>query len=79
MSGVDAGVRHLFAHRNYRLFFAGQSVSLTGAWTQQVARLGSVLRLTGDFFVGVIQSSCSPSCSSVSNALLPTSCRGART
>jgi hypothetical protein len=26
-----------FAHRNFRLFFAGQTVSLIGTWMQQVA------------------------------------------
>ena len=26
-----------FKHRNYRLFFAGQGVSLTGTWMQNVA------------------------------------------
>ncbi len=34
-------------HRNFRLFFAGQSVSLTGTWMQSVAQSWLVYRLTG--------------------------------
>lgn len=34
-------------HRNYRLFFGGQLVSLTGTWMQSVAQGWLVLRLTG--------------------------------
>ena len=46
----------VFAHRNYRLFFAGQSVSLTGTWMQQVAQAWLVLGLTGDpLALGIIQ------------------------
>ena len=33
--------------RNYRLFFAGQLVSLTGTWMQSVAQAWLVYRLTG--------------------------------
>lgn len=33
-------------HRNYRLYFCGQSVSLLGSWTQQVALGWLVYRLT---------------------------------
>jgi MFS family permease len=33
-------------HRNYRLFFAGQLISLTGTWMQSVAQGWLVLRLT---------------------------------
>jgi len=36
-----------FRHRNYRLFFAGQLVSLVGTWTQTVAQTWLVYRLTG--------------------------------
>jgi MFS family permease len=36
-----------FRHRNYRLFFAGQLVSLIGTWTQSVAQIWLVYRLTG--------------------------------
>lgn len=34
-------------HRNYRLFFIGQLISLTGTWMQSVALGWLVLRLTG--------------------------------
>jgi MFS family permease len=34
-------------HRNYRLFFSGQLVSLVGTWMQQVAEAWLVYRLTG--------------------------------
>jgi MFS family permease len=35
------------SHRNYRLFFAGQSVSLVGTWLTRVATSWLVYRLTG--------------------------------
>lgn len=35
-----------FRHRNYQLFIAGQLVSLTGTWMQQVAQAWLVYRLT---------------------------------
>ncbi|MBI5201203.1 MAG: MFS transporter [Elusimicrobia bacterium] len=35
-------------HRNFRLFFAGQFVSLTGSWMQQTALAWLVYRLTHD-------------------------------
>jgi MFS family permease len=34
-------------HRNYRLFFAGQLISLIGTWMQSVAQAWLVYRLTG--------------------------------
>jgi MFS family permease len=37
-----------FRHRNYRLFFGGQAVSLVGTWMQQVAQGWLVLQLTHD-------------------------------
>jgi MFS family permease len=37
--------------RNYRLFFAGQSISLVGTWMQQVAMSWLVYRLTGSAFL----------------------------
>ncbi len=44
-----AGVQGLraFRHRNYRLFFAGQGISLVGTWMQSVAQSWLVLQLTG--------------------------------
>jgi MFS family permease len=44
-----------FRHRNFRLFFAGQTVSLIGTWMQQVAQAWLVLQLTHDpIWLGVI-------------------------
>ena len=34
-------------HRNYRLFFAGQLISLSGTWMQSVAQAWLAYRLTG--------------------------------
>jgi MFS family permease len=42
-------------HRNYRIFFVGQLVSLIGTWMQTVAQGWLVLQLTGDpFWLGVV-------------------------
>jgi MFS family permease len=42
-------------HRNYRLFFGGQLVSLVGTWMQSVAQSWLVLQLTHDpFMLGVV-------------------------
>ncbi|MES2210840.1 MAG: MFS transporter [Chloroflexota bacterium] len=42
-------------HRNYRLFFAGQLVSLIGTWMQSVAQGWLVLQLTGDpVYLGLV-------------------------
>src|SRR5665647_1667705 len=50
--------RHLLRalrSRNYRLFVAGQSVSLVGTWMQQVAMSWLVYRLTGSaLLLGVL-------------------------
>ncbi len=44
-----------FRHRNYRLFFAGQAISLVGTWMQQVAQGWLVLQLTHDpLWLGMI-------------------------
>jgi MFS family permease len=49
-SGVKA-----FRHRNYRLFFVGQAISLVGTWMQQVAQSWLVLVLTHDpLWLGVV-------------------------
>ncbi|HET9346286.1 MAG TPA: MFS transporter [Candidatus Limnocylindrales bacterium] len=45
--GDSHGLRAL-RHRNYRLFFGGQLVSLVGTWMQQVAQGWLVLQLTND-------------------------------
>jgi MFS family permease len=45
----------VFRHRNYRLFFGGQLVSLIGTWMQSVAQAWLVLQLTGDpFLLGLV-------------------------
>jgi MFS family permease len=36
-----------FKHRNYRLFFGGQLISLIGTWMQSMAQLWLVYKLTG--------------------------------
>jgi MFS family permease len=42
-------------HRNYRLFFGGQGVSLIGTWMQQIAMSWLVYRLTDSpFLLGVV-------------------------
>src|SRR3954470_5416238 len=42
-------------HRNYRLFFAGQSISLIGTWLTRVATSWLVYRLTGStWLLGVV-------------------------
>ena len=42
-------------YRNYKLFFSGQIISLTGTWMQQVALSWLVYRLTGSAFIlGVV-------------------------
>jgi MFS family permease len=44
-----------FRHRNYRLFFAGQGISLIGTWMTAVAQSWLVLQLTGNpFDLGVV-------------------------
>jgi MFS family permease len=44
---MSEGLR-AFRHRNYRLFFAGQAISLVGTWMQTVAQGWLVLQLTHD-------------------------------
>jgi MFS family permease len=38
-------------HRNFRLFFGGQGISLIGTWMQQLAMSWLVYKLTGDAFL----------------------------
>ena len=50
MTGLRA-----FTHRNFRLFFFGQIVSLTGTWMASVAQGWLVLQLTNSaFYVGLV-------------------------
>lgn len=44
-----------FKHRNFKLFFYGQSVSLLGTWIQKTAVVWLVYRLTGSaLLLGVV-------------------------
>ncbi len=43
---LPAGMRAL-EHRNFRLYFTGQAISILGSWIQQVALAWLVYRLTG--------------------------------
>ena len=48
-------VSRALRHRNYKLFFFGQGVSLIGTWMTQVATAWLVYRLTGSaFLLGVV-------------------------
>jgi MFS family permease len=43
------------AHRNYRLFFSGQSISLVGTWMQQIATSWLIFDLTHSaFLLGIV-------------------------
>ena len=43
------------AHKNYRLFFTGQSISLVGTWMTRIATSWLVYRLTGSaFLLGIV-------------------------
>lgn len=53
-AGLKSALR-AFRYRNYRLYFGGQGISLTGSWMQQVAMGWLVYRLTGSaFFLGLV-------------------------
>lgn len=58
LSAVPSAARnpfHALRHRNFRLFFIGQFVSLTGTWMQVVAQGWLVLELTDSaFMVGLV-------------------------
>jgi MFS family permease len=58
VSGAAARAAGTFAalrHRNFRLFFFGQMVSLTGTWMQRIAQSWLVLSLTNSpFLLGVV-------------------------
>jgi MFS family permease len=48
-------ITRAFRHRNYRLFFTGQAVSLIGTWMQQLAMSWLVYRLTDSpFLLGLV-------------------------
>jgi MFS family permease len=53
-SNEEKGLRLTFRalyHRNYRLFFGGQGISLIGTWMQQIAMSWLVYRLTNSAFL----------------------------
>ena len=55
-TGLRAMVRSL-RHRNYRLFFGGQGLSLVGTWMQQAAMIWMVKSLVGmdaAFYLGLV-------------------------
>lgn len=54
--GSKAGaILRALGHRNYRLYFFGQGVSLIGTWMQQIAMTWLVYRLSGSaFFLGLV-------------------------
>src|SRR5215831_15684525 len=48
-------ITRALSHRNYRLFFGGQSVSLMGTWITRIATSWLVYRLTGSaFLLGIV-------------------------
>ena len=55
MAASRTGLLRALRHRNYRLFFGGQSVSLAGTWITRIATSWLVYRLTGSaFLLGVV-------------------------
>jgi len=54
IQGLRAMVR-AFRHRNFRLYFGGQSISLIGTWVQQVALSWTTYQLThSSFLLGLV-------------------------
>jgi MFS family permease len=52
---ANANALRAMRHRNFRLFFAGQAISLVGSWMQSVAQAWLVLTLTDDpLMLGVL-------------------------
>jgi len=55
---IKAGYKNIFRslqYRNYRLFFAGQSISLIGTWMQRIATPWLVYKMTGSpYLLGVV-------------------------
>jgi MFS family permease len=53
-AGAGAGIAHgwrALRHRNFRLFFGGQSISLIGTWMTRIAMSWLVYRLTGSALI----------------------------
>lgn len=52
---VSASFLRAFRHRNFRLFYVGQAVSLIGTWIQQIALSWLIYRTTGSgFLLGLV-------------------------
>src|SRR5215510_979269 len=58
-SAYNSWIPRVFRHRNYRLFSAGQLVTLLGTWIQSVALSWLVYRLTHSAFLLGLVSFCS--------------------
>src|SRR5262245_18756118 len=55
MPATTPRIARALRHRNYRLFFSGQSVSLVGTWITRVATSWLVYRLTGsELLLGIV-------------------------
>jgi len=55
MADLRTGLLRALRHRNYRLFFGGQSVSLAGTWITRIATSWLVYRLTGSaLLLGIV-------------------------
>ena len=53
-TGISLAWRAL-RHRNFRLFFGGQSISLIGTWMTRIATAWLVYRLTGSaWLLGIV-------------------------
>jgi MFS family permease len=54
-AGVKSGAFRALRHRNYRLYFFGQLISLAGTWMQSAAQAWLVLKLTNSsLWLGVV-------------------------
>src|SRR5438270_12430270 len=52
---VSSSIFRALSHRNYRLFFSGQSISMIGTWMTRIATSWLVYRLTGSaLLLGVV-------------------------
>ncbi len=58
VESAPSGISHIFralGHRNYRLFFSGQSISMIGTWMTRIATSWLVYKLTGSaLLLGVV-------------------------
>ena len=54
-SPVQSGLLDVFRHRNYRLFFTGQAISLVGFWMQAIAQSWLVYEMShSPFYLGLV-------------------------